>query len=213
MELPWPNADTRLLLNQTATDFDSANAAFQISPNWGSYRAAFEEAVRLLQAKASGDTDYILFPLWFCGRHAVELGLKELTEVLRAHLEHFGAAVPEEVSELEINHGLTMRWNAIEAMMTVAVDLGAHRDDGEAHFARLLDELETVDKTSMRFRYPTTRGSKKKDPEPHFKPGSGDLPSIVSVAQLVDGFEAMFGFLTGSIDYFEEATRNSEPMG
>ena len=212
MEIPWPKSDTRLLLNQTATDIDSANAAFQISPSWGSYRAAFEEAVRSLQAKASRDTDYMIFPLWFCGRHAVELGLKELTAVLSAYLEHFGAAVPEDVGQLEVNHGLVERWNAIEVMMAVAVDLGAHRDDGQVHFARLVDELEAVDKTSMRFRYPTTKGSKKKDPEPQFGPGAGDLPEVVSVAQLVDGCEAMFGYLTGCIDYFEVAIQNSEPQ-
>lgn len=116
-EFLWPGRHVSLFGGSLVPTFEGSNACFQLQPSWSAYKSAYEEAVKLIVPAASRGNDFLIYPLIFCARHAVELGLKEAHRLL-TFLEKHEATYPpghklaqlwREVAKLQIEAGLARR--------------------------------------------------------------------------------------------------------
>lgn len=170
-----------LLEGQTNQLLGGANGCFQLPASISIYRIAYQEAVEKLIDSACRRDDYMIYPVLFCARQAIELGLKELSLLVD---------VPDGYLH---THRLSELWTDIESQPKAQPLLD---DNQTPHFIRLLHEFEQLDPNSFRFRYHETKSG---DPAHDANSKKNKLPGVIDVRQLHRTLAAIFRYLDGAV--------------
>lgn len=203
----WPTPGMTLFGEVTQRPDWQANA-FIGDPNWDTYRFGYQRAVELLLAETiSGrDQDFLIYPILYLARHAVELGLKHMISLLQQILND--APAPRPV------HGLGRLWSQAKPLLRSAGIMLHHpgilESDGVLGFAQLVAELDEIDKASTTFRYPTTVDGDQSfvNSATNQLPGTKIpiVPDWVHTGDLDQSLDAMFKFIDGTTEWI----RNSD---
>ena len=122
---------------------------FDRSPSAGLVATGYRLAARRLVDSAladGGDQDFLVGPIAFLYRHAVELALK--------HVIALGGALEGTGHTASPGHDLRMLWRGARAVVLM-VDPGAEPSCAPAD--AIIDEMAATDPGSDAFRYPTRR--------------------------------------------------------
>jgi len=189
-EYAWPRPGMSLFETNNTRDW-RPNANMSWGPNWTIYQHGYAEAAKLLMRHtASGkDQDFLIYPILFTARQAIELGLKEIILC--------GNRLLDRDDPYPISHDLCRIWKIAKALLADAEALhhpGASDDEATTAFEDLVMQLSAADPHSMTFRYPVdTKG------RPSFVLGNskGKVPSLINTRDLNQTLDAMFNYLTG----------------
>lgn len=150
-----------------ATDDDWRTVAcvnFGVDP-WHGYAEGYRRAGQCLLehvAKTGSDQDYLVYPIIFCYRHAVEAYLKQIVLL--------GGACLERRLDFPDTHDLAALWAAVKPLIEEIWPDAA--DEPSLEVVDLhIDELAGADPTSFAFRYPVTKRDRStQQREPSFDP-------------------------------------------
>jgi len=195
-EIAWPRPGMSLLKTTNERDW-RPNANMTWGPNWTLYQYGYAEAAKLLMRRtASGrDQDFLIYPILFTARQAIELGLKE---IILAGSRLMGRGEPDLIS-----HDLGHLWELAKILLADAEALhhpGASDEAATTAFEDLIKQLSAADPKSMTFRYPVdTKG------RPSFVVGASDgkVPELINTRDLSNTLDAMFNYLTGAGAWLE----------
>lgn len=147
--MPWPKPGQALFVGD-APDWKH-NAWLPPEPDWVGYTRGYELAVDVLVEHVitkDRDQDFLIYPLLFLGRHAVELGIKDVILLARQLLDQEGKGFPG-------THELDHLWCLARALLE---DL---EEPPEAEDLDVVTEyvaqLAENDRQSFTFRYPVER--------------------------------------------------------
>lgn len=195
-EVAWPRPGMSLLKTTNKRDW-RPNANMSWGPNWTLYQYGYAEAAKLLMARtASGtDQDFLIYPILFTARQAIELGLKE---IILGGSRLMGRDEPDLIC-----HDLRYLWKIAKTLLADAEALhhpGASDEAATTAFEDLIKQLSAADPKSMTFRYPVdTKG------RPSFVVGTsaGKVPELINTRDLSKTLNAMFNYLTGAGAWLE----------
>ena len=189
-DFPWPEPDMILFEAASGNDW-RANARLPDTPDWILYKMAYEEAARVLIERASSgkDQDFLIYPIIFSARHAIELGFKDIIRL--------GNELLEKDKTSPIGHDLLELWQEIRDQLA-AIET-EDSDDDIRSFEALLAQLHTIDPRSITFRYPSDTQNR-----PTFCIENGGIPNLINTKALGHGIEAMLSFLTGFRDWLND---------
>lgn len=131
-------------------------------------------AEELIDAAESGRREpfYVIYPILFNYRHAVELAMKWI-------ISRYGRHTNLQVDEIT-HHNL---WDLWKICRDIIIEIGGE-DDAVSVVELIIKDLHDIDKTSMNFRYALNKkGTLNKLPE-----GMIDLSNIREVMQGVSHF-------------------------
>ncbi|MEN2711551.1 hypothetical protein ACQKOH_00020 [Sphingomonas sp. NPDC092331] len=133
-------------------------ASFLIPPGshdgdrtWSRYAYGYDAAFRELFEtawQAWPRRDYLVEPVIFTGRHALELAMKDAADRLSWHT---GELVKF------LGHSLSERWEELLRQLRLAEY--STLDEWTAHCSKIIAELHTLDPDGMRFRYPNDKAN------------------------------------------------------
>ncbi|MDE0137797.1 MAG: hypothetical protein OXM57_14900 [bacterium] len=186
----WPRKGMSLFDTTNERDW-RPNANMSWGPDWTLYQYGYAMAAKLLMRRtASGkDQDFLIYPILFTARQAIELGLKEIILCGKRLLD-------QDAPDL-ISHDLRYLWKTAKALLTdpeALYDPEVSDDESTTAFEGLLMQLSAADPNSMTFRYPVdTEG------RPSFVVGdrNGKVPALINTRDLSYTLEAMFNYLDG----------------
>ena len=186
----WPRPGMSLFDTSDEGDW-RPNADMSWGPNWTLYQYGYAEAAKVLirRTAAGKDQDFLIYPILFTARHAIELGLKEIILC--------GNRLLDQDNPNLIRHDLRYLWKIAKPLLAEVEALhqpGASEDEATTAFEDMINELSTADPVSMTFRYPVdTEG------RPSFIVGdsSGKVPRLINTRDLSHTLEAMFNYLDG----------------
>lgn len=189
-EIAWPRPGMSLLKTTNKRDW-RPNANMTWGPDWTLYQYGYAGAAKLLMRRtASGrDQDFLIYPILFTARHAIELGLKEIILC--------GNRLLDQDNPNLIRHDLRYLWKVAKPLLAEVEALhqpGASEEEATTAFEDLINELSAADPRSTTFRYPVDT-----DGRPSFIVGdsSGEVPRLINTRNLSHTLEAMFNFLDG----------------
>lgn len=191
----WPSKGMTLF--DTTGDGDwQANAQMPHRPDWVVYKSGYELAAKLLMERtASGsDQDFLIYPILFTARQAIELGLKEII-LLGTRLSDTNESYPT-------SHDIWRLWEIARGVLATA---GASLDDDTDAFESLVKQLHAADPGSMTFRYPVDKKG-----APSFSVEGGQIPGLINTRDLQAVLEAMFNYLSGTRDWLEDLVETEE---
>lgn len=172
---PWPKCGDRLLRgdgdwSRFATFRDSHHSR-EVEVWYG-----FMDACEALIDRSNWiRRNSLVYPILFCFRHALELGMKGI-------IASYGAAANE--PEPRLIHDLLKLWQSCRRVMEYS-DNGTGKDAIEA-VEEIIKELHALDKSSDSFRYPAN-----KDGTLH------PLPDGIDLDNLRDTMKRVFNFFKG----------------
>ena len=192
-EYVWPHSGMSLFLNSDLDD-PLSNAWMPSDPDWITYKSGYEDAVQLLvQHSSSGmGPDFLIYPILFTARQAIELGLKEII---------IGNQRTAGDRESPHGHDLDQLWTEAQGHL---LNAGGTSDEAMVAFGELLAQLHDVDPRSTTFRYPVNREGKAPFAVADDDGGEG-LPRLINTADLGVALTAMFHYLSGTRDWLEDA--------
>lgn len=204
-EYAWPRPGMSLFDTADRGDW-RPNANMSWGPNWTLYQNGYAEAAQLLMRHtASGkDQDFLIYPILFTARQAIELGLKEI--ILRGN-RLLGREDPYPNS-----HDLCRPWKMAKTLLADAEAIhqpGASDGQATTAFEELIKQLSAADPKSMTFRYPVdTKG------RPSFVVGSsnGKVPQLINTRDLNHTLSAMFNYLTAAGAWLENILETIEDL-
>jgi hypothetical protein len=188
---PWPMPG--MVLRAEEDHESRLNACIPVKLSWTAYQEGFRRAVKVMAehvAESNRDQDFLIYPLLFCGRQVIELGLKAV--ILAAHaLLHEPQTVPQ-------SHRLGELWRHGQSLVERTGQVS--RDEDPTVFEAVTDaiaEWEEIDLTSTAFRYPET-----KDGAASFSVGAGgEMPERISIRNVADRVDDLDAFLRGIHDH------------
>ena len=201
----WPRPGMSLFETTDKSDW-RPNANMSWGPNWTLYQFGYAEAAKLLMRHtASGkDQDFLIYPILFTARLAIELGLKE---IILCGNRLLGRDDPYPIS-----HDLCCLWKMAKTLLADAEALhhpGASDEEATTAFKDLIEQLSAADPRSMTFRYPV-------DPKgrPSFVVGdpNGEVPRLINTRDLNRTLDAMFNYLTGAGAWLENILETVEHL-
>ncbi len=146
-ELPWPHAGDKLFAD--GGDWFNACVGWSHNQSFG-YIEGYKRAADLLVqhvADEQRDQDFLIYPIVFLYRQAVEVSLK--------HLIWVGCQLQDKRPELPKHHRLVPLWRQCRLIIEEVWPDGP-RQDLDAVGA-VLDQFEARDPVSTAFRYPVTK--------------------------------------------------------
>lgn len=172
------------------------NACLPSVLSWTAYQEGFRRSVKVMAehvAESNRDQDFLIYPLLFCGRQVIELGLKAVILAARASLD--------ESRSVPASHQLGELWQEARTLLERTGQVP--ESEAPESFAAVTDaiaEWEEVDRSSTAFRYPQTkRGGTSFSVGPE-----GEMPeriSIRNVAKRVDDLDAFFRAIHDHLHY------------
>jgi hypothetical protein len=146
-ELPWPRAGDVLFSDNG--DWSSACVGWT-RDQWFGYVEGYKRAADLL-VQHVGDTqrdqDFLVYPIVFLYRQAVEVSLK--------HLIWVGNQLQNKPPEVPKHHRLVPLWGVCRPIIEEVWPRGPKQDLDAV--AEVLDQFEARDPVSTVFRYPITK--------------------------------------------------------
>ena len=184
------------LFETYAEDGWRANAQLSQPPAWVIYQHGYELAAKLLMERtASGkDQDFLIYPILFTARQAIELGLKEIM-LLGTRLSGRSDSYPK-------THDLELLWENAKDLL---IEAGNADSDSTDSFEALLKEVHAADPGSMTFRYPVD-----KQDSPSFTVDDDEIPRLINTRSLNRVLCAMFNYLSGARDWLENIVETNE---
>lgn len=192
--LDWPQQGMNLFETTDQTDWRT-NAQMAHGPCWVVYEHGYELAAKLLLERAGSgrDQDFLIYPILFNARQAIELGLKEL--MLLGERLSLCQPYPK-------CHDLVRLWKDAKKVL---LDAGSIQDDEMRVFETLVQQLANADPGSMTFRYPVDKADR-----PSFCAYDGNVPSLINTRDLNRVLNAMFNYLGGVRDWLEDVVDTEE---
>lgn len=183
---PWPQLGDSLF--DIPTDEQSLNAGLPRRLSWIAYQEGYARAVKALVAHVEAtdrDQDFLIYPVLFCGRQVIELGLKSII-IQAQHLFREPRDVPD-------SHDLELLWELARGFLERAE--GPPDAELITACSALIAEVVQIDPRSYAFRYPTdTRG------QPSFEVGI-HVPHVLNLRQIADQVRRLQAFLRAGYDH------------
>jgi hypothetical protein len=188
-ELPWPSKGETLFKGD-APDWPN-NACINFDPEaWWGYAEGFRLGADYLVERieqTSADQDFLVYPVVFGYRHAVELRLKVIIRDARRLLREPGGA-PK-------GHKLDRLWTTLRPLLEQAFP-NESKDDLDAA-DEAITQLHKADPASTGFRYPEdTAGG----------PSLAHLGLRINLRHLRDRMAGLFTFLDAVVSAIDHAT-------
>ena len=123
--------------------------------NLHAYAGGYFRGARRLAESLAADTlyiDLVVYPLVFCFRHAVELELKHLCEVVPAALG--------KGTKISMTHKLLDNWESLKAQFQLHREFIQH-GEGIELVDHVIHDLVEIDPTGEAFRFPESRKGNK----------------------------------------------------
>jgi hypothetical protein len=146
-EFPWPRAGD--VLFSGGGDWFNACVGWKRN-QWFGYAEGYRRAADLLVqhiADTQRDQDFLIYPIVFLYRQAVEVALK--------HLIWIGAQLLDKQPELPKHHRLVPLWRQCRPIIEQVWPDGPKQDLDAV--GAVLDQFEARDPVSTVFRYPVTK--------------------------------------------------------
>jgi len=177
-----------------------ANADLPTDPDWAIYKYGYQLAADVLMKHTSSgiDQDFLIYPILFTARQAIELGLKELIRL--------GMLRSEGRESHPNTHDVWKLWRSARRHLEEA---GMEPGEDVDAFEALLKELANADPGSMTFRYPVDKtdkpafGIKLRDGR-RSNDSSITMPATINTGDIKTVLRAMFRFLDGCHDWLED---------
>jgi len=180
--------------------FTAASVNWSWDPMLG-YVGGFSRAGRILvdhlAAGDDGDLDFLVYPVVFCYRHAVEIALKQVIEIARRYLDQDGG-YPE-------SHNLADLWNTCRPLLK-----RSFRDPPESYgrIDEVISRLHSLDPSGEAFRYPF--GTKQSGRAPTLPAQIRNIP----LSQLSTDVDEVLALLDGADSglrvFLDQAAENAE---
>lgn len=133
------------------------------------------------------EVNYLIYPMMFNYRHALEVAMKEL-------IAEYGAALDIHLSE-EKSHNLLELWKLFKQLCE---DLNPQAgDETDKAVGLVIQDFHVLDKGAVAFRYSANKNGAT------FKFTSG----VVTIARLKDVMEGCQHYFEGSDDFYHELSR------
>lgn len=182
-EYHWPEPGEQLVAVDGGVTTACVN--FSWDGGWEGYAEGYRRAAQCLveHVDTTGrDQDFLVYPLVFLYRHAVELRMKQVIKL--------GGALLATGDDFEDIHDLRRLWGAASAVLEAIWP--ESNADHEA-VRGLLTQLEDLDPDSYRFRYPVRPATKSRQPSL-----ATDLRHI-GLRNLSDRMEGLVGFFDAAV--------------
>jgi hypothetical protein len=180
--------------------FTAASVNWSWDPMLG-YVGGFSRAGRILvdhlAAGDRGEQDFLVYPVVYCYRHAVEIALKGIITEARDLLDEPGG--------LPSGHRLSDLWNTCKPLMQRVLK------DSDAEYEildRVVGRLDYLDPTGEAFRYPF--GIKDKGASPTLPPEVRHIPLGHLAAEVDEALVLLDGADTGLGVYLDRKAENAE---
>lgn len=189
----WPKKGMSLFETTDQRNW-AANACMPLQPDWVVYTMGYELAATLLteHTSAGQDQDFLIYPILFTARQAIELRLKEIILL--------GSRLSSNETSYPTSHNLPHLWQLARGVL---VDAGAEVDKAMSAFDSLLKQVHSADPGSMTFRYPVNKTG-----DASFSVDDAGIPSLINTRDLGRVLKAMFNYLSGSRDWLENLVDN-----
>lgn len=188
IEYHWPEEGERLI--DADGGMTTACVNFSWDGGWEGYAEGYRLAAeRLVEhvVRTNEDQDFLVYPVVFLYRHALELRMKQVIKL--------GGSLLDTGDDFEDAHDLRRLWQASSSILEGIwpESVGDHKavDD-------LLCQLDELDPDSYRFRYPV--GPARKGREPSL---SADLRHI-GLSNFADRMEGLVGFFDAAVTGIHE---------
>ncbi len=199
MESQWPSI-RRSLFEMSGEKSDSNTKCFIGHAGLGGFdheylSGQFKRAADLMIAAKMNDfdpyhPDGLFFPVGYLYRHSLELKLKGLLDkIIMLEL----VTANEEVMYLFEKHNVVKIWDAIKPSL-IKQWPKADRNPWNNTEA-LIRDFHKIDKTGQGLRYATVKGESRD--------ARKDMPDIVRLDMLRDGYEEIFNLLDGCCMHFD----------
>jgi len=149
------------------------------------YVMAADLMVERIESKPPGDIDFLIWPIAFCYRQAIELELKEALVVARR--------LTRSSQGFRAGHDLCELWSALKTELTLLKAVDDVEEIGALD--SLIHEFHQKDPQSLKFRY--TRNTKGQPLR--------DRQDRIQLAVLANGCRAIRSWLGGLIDMLLES--------
>ena len=181
MEIEWPSEGDKL--------FRHESGHYSACINWvhnrdkqGLYARSFESAaIHMIDhvTETRSELDTFIYPIIFCFRHSLELTLKDIIN------DGINLCENLKIDHVPKNHDLLQLWYLVKKII---IDLFPDEDHSIlVHVENCMKEIDLADKTSMSFRYPTS-----KDGAPHL-----EGMKYIDMLNLKKTMKALLNFFSG----------------
>jgi len=182
-DMAWPARGMKLFTSdppgKTLAWLSPSREAYIVSEG---YVMAADLMVERIQSKPPGDIDFLIWPIVFCYRQAIELELKEALVVAR-RLTRSGKG-------FKAGHDLCKLWSALETELT-GLSVVVERAEEISVLDSLIDEFHDKDPQSFHFRYTRdTEGRALRNEQER-----------IQLTVLANGCRAIRNWLSGLIDW------------
>ncbi len=147
IDLPWPRQGDVLF----SGDGDWFNACIGWTHDqWFGFIEGYKRGANILAhhvEEAQRDQDFVIYPIVFLYRQAIELALK--------HLICMGYQLFDSPSEIPTGHGLVKLWKQCRPILEKVWPDGPRQDLDAV--SEVVDQFEARDPQSTVFRYPVTK--------------------------------------------------------
>ncbi|MEE8167729.1 MAG: hypothetical protein V3T58_02510 [Candidatus Hydrothermarchaeales archaeon] len=158
--------------------------------NWNIYAEGYKRAgdwlfERVNQGRA--DQDFVVYPIVFLYRHAIELKLKWIIEI--------GGRLIDEPRDLRISHDLIALWKECREILEKVWSEGSSDTLDTAE--KIINQFSKEDPESMTFRYPV-------DTDGNFLIPDSKLINLENLKDVVEGiYNLLNGSSTGISEYLD----------